>query len=201
MTTTAIDHPTLGCTSISASRLLPSTQIITIYYYYSAPTSLNGGQPHFARCLAVSWAGTRYIHFQGLLPPNRILPCAKFTFRPSLAFSYICSITAWHSSIGRGRQPNFAVFSRWHHLYSSGQPSCCALDHILVIITLPKVDIYFIRPQTVEGRVDLGSAVRVCRPCTRLYHSSCHEKYICLQWDSILRSHILQSWPLHISTS
>jgi len=24
----------------------------------TAPTSLNGGQPNFARCLAVSWAGT-----------------------------------------------------------------------------------------------------------------------------------------------
>jgi len=28
----------------------------------TAPTSLNGGQPNFARCLAVSWAGTLYIH-------------------------------------------------------------------------------------------------------------------------------------------
>ena len=26
----------------------------------TAPTSLNGGQPNFARCLAVSWAGTLY---------------------------------------------------------------------------------------------------------------------------------------------
>ena len=28
----------------------------------TAPTSLNGGQPKFARCLAVSWAGTLYIY-------------------------------------------------------------------------------------------------------------------------------------------
>jgi len=27
----------------------------------SAATSLTGGQPNFARCLAVSWAGTLYI--------------------------------------------------------------------------------------------------------------------------------------------
>jgi len=27
-----------------------------------AVTSLNGGQPNFARCLAVSWTGTLYIH-------------------------------------------------------------------------------------------------------------------------------------------
>jgi len=77
----------------------------------TAPTSLNGGQPNFARCLAVSWAGTlhnvrtyvhihtyihTYIHthFCGLLPNKGILPHAKFTLHPSLAFSYICSVTA-----------------------------------------------------------------------------------------------------------
>jgi len=37
---------------------------------------------------------TIYIHFWGILPPNGILPCAKFTLRPSLAFSYIGSVTA-----------------------------------------------------------------------------------------------------------
>jgi len=29
-----------------------------------AATSLNGSQPDFARCLAVSWTGTLYIHFR-----------------------------------------------------------------------------------------------------------------------------------------
>ena len=42
--------------------------------------------------------------FWGLLPPNGILPAAKFTLRPSLAVSYIGSVTARHSS--SGRQPN-----------------------------------------------------------------------------------------------
>ena len=60
--------------------------------------ALTGGQPNFARSLAVSWADTLYIHFWGLLPPNGILPPAKFTLRPSFAFSYIGSVTAWHSS-------------------------------------------------------------------------------------------------------
>jgi len=31
--------------------------------FVTAPTSLNGSQPNFARCLAVSCAGTSYIHF------------------------------------------------------------------------------------------------------------------------------------------
>jgi len=43
--------------------------------FVTAETSLTGSQPNFARCLAVSWAGTLYIHFRGLLPPNDgILP-------------------------------------------------------------------------------------------------------------------------------
>jgi len=56
------------------------------------------------QALQVVWPSpglVHYIHFQGLLPPNRILPGAKFTMRLSLAFSYIGSITAWHSSSGR----------------------------------------------------------------------------------------------------
>jgi len=38
--------------------------------FVTAPTSLNGGQPNVARCLAVSCAGTLHkpIHFRGLLP-------------------------------------------------------------------------------------------------------------------------------------
>ena len=45
---------------------------------------------------------------RGLLPPDGILPGAKFTLRPSLALSYIVSITAWHST--SGRQRNFAAY-------------------------------------------------------------------------------------------
>jgi len=102
--------------------------------FVTAATSLNGSQPNFARCLAVSWAGTLYIHFRGFLPRNRILPGAKFTLRPSLELSYISSITARHLS--SGRQPNFAVLSRGRHLYSAGRPSRWALAHILVNFVL-----------------------------------------------------------------
>ena len=33
--------------------------------FVTAVTSLNGGQPNFAQCLAISWAGTLYIHCWG----------------------------------------------------------------------------------------------------------------------------------------
>ena len=58
----------------------------------TAQTLVTGGQPNFAWCLAISCAGTLYIHFHGLMPPDRMLPGAKFTLRPSLSFSYIGSI-------------------------------------------------------------------------------------------------------------
>jgi len=36
--------------------------------FVTAATLLTGGQPHFARCLRVSWAVTLYIHFRRHLP-------------------------------------------------------------------------------------------------------------------------------------
>jgi len=52
--------------------------------------------------------------FLGAVPPDGILPGAKFTLRPSLAFSYIGSVTAQHSS--SGRQPNFgAWYKEWNY--------------------------------------------------------------------------------------
>jgi len=51
-----------------------------------------------------------YIHFLGLLPPNGILPHAKLTSLPSLAFSHIGTVNALHSS--SWRQPNCGVQQR-----------------------------------------------------------------------------------------
>ena len=47
----------------------PSTfQRVSRIGFVNAATSLIGGQPNFARCLAVSSAATLYIDFRGLLP-------------------------------------------------------------------------------------------------------------------------------------
>jgi len=67
----------------------------------------------------------------GLLPPDGILPGAKFTLRPTLAFSYI----------GSRHQPNCGVvqgmelqnFRRGRHLYSVGRPLRLASAHIVVV--------------------------------------------------------------------
>jgi len=92
--------PTNGRDQLASLRHPSKLQRISRLGFVTAPTSLNRGQWNFAGCLAVSWAGTLYIHFRGLLPPNVILPAAKFNLHPSLVFSYIGSVTAQHSSSG-----------------------------------------------------------------------------------------------------
>jgi len=56
------------------------------------------------------WPSPGLVHYNilGALAPNGILPSAKFTLRPSLAFSYICNVTArrWSSD----RQPLFMAW-------------------------------------------------------------------------------------------
>ena len=50
------------------------------------------------------------------LPPDGILAHAKFTLRPSIAFSYIGSVTVglWHSS--SESQANFAAwYKKWNY--------------------------------------------------------------------------------------
>jgi len=49
-------------------------QRVSCLAFVTAVTLLTGGQPNFARCLAISWAGILYIHFWGLLPHDEILP-------------------------------------------------------------------------------------------------------------------------------
>jgi len=78
-----------------------------------------------------------YIHFWGLLSPDGISSRAKFTLRPSLASSYIGSVTARHSSSGVSQTcvvqgMELRNFRRGRHLYSAGRPSRLASAHILV---------------------------------------------------------------------
>jgi len=56
----------------------------------TAATSLAGGQPNFARCLAVSWADTPYIHFGGSCALTEFCPvqnslCVRVLRSPTLA--------------------------------------------------------------------------------------------------------------------
>ena len=72
------------------------------------------------------------IYIFGGTCPNGILSGTNFILRPSIAFFYIFSVTARHSS--SGCQSNFAAFSRGLHKYLAGRPSRWASAQILVIL-------------------------------------------------------------------
>jgi len=73
--------------------------------FVTAVTLLSGGQPELARHLAISWTGTLYIYIYFLVAfARQNFAGANFNLRPSLAFSYIGSVTARHSSSGRQPQ-------------------------------------------------------------------------------------------------
>jgi len=61
-------RPTSGWDRFVSLGHLSKFQRVSSLDFVTAATSLSGSQPNFARCLAVSWAGT--LHFQGLLPRN-----------------------------------------------------------------------------------------------------------------------------------
>jgi len=89
----------------------------------------------------MGWYNIYTLHFRGLLFFDRILPSAKFTLHLSLAFFYIISVTAQHSSSGIGQTLRSGTiqgtelrnFRTERHLYSAGWPSCWASAHILVL--------------------------------------------------------------------
>jgi len=77
--------------------------------FITAPTSLSGGQPDFARCLAVSCIGTLCIHFGGSGPLTEFCQvqnslCVQVLRSPTLAASLngtraVCmSKTLWHGT-------------------------------------------------------------------------------------------------------
>jgi len=73
------------------------------------------------------------------LPPNfpPIFIVAKRSLGHPSKFQRVLrrgSVTARHSS--SRRQPNFAALNRGRHLYSTGQPSCWRLAHILVVFEM-----------------------------------------------------------------
>jgi len=63
--------PTNGWDLLASFRHSSKFQRVSHFAFITAATSLTGGQPNFARCLAVSWAGGLYLHFSGAGWPSR----------------------------------------------------------------------------------------------------------------------------------
>ena len=123
---------------------------------------------HWRRSMEVNqtlhdvWPSPGMVHyiyiFEGSCPITEFCQVQKFTLRPSLALSYIGTVTARH--LRSGRQTNFAALSRGRHLYSAGRPSRWALAHILVLCHFRRGSMlkqnYF---RTVDRRRRLGSEI------------------------------------------
>jgi len=88
-------------------------QLVLHLGFDTAPTSLTGGQPNFARSLAISCAGTPYIHFRGLLSPWRNFARCKIH-----CASKSCVLLYWHCycmALQQRGQPNFAAwYKEWN---------------------------------------------------------------------------------------
>jgi len=132
-------RPSNGCDLFSSLGHPSKFQRVSRLAFVTAAMSLIAGRPNFARCLAISWAATLHIHFRGLLPPNGILPDAKFTLRTKscvlLYWQRYCTALQPRPSAklcGVVQGMELGNFRRWRHLYSAGRPSGWALAHILV---------------------------------------------------------------------
>jgi len=79
--------------------------------------SLNGSQPNFAQCLAVSWAGIPHIHFRGLLPLVEFCPVQNSLYIKSsilLFWQRYCTALQQRASAKprRGTRNGITEFSR-----------------------------------------------------------------------------------------
>jgi len=67
------------------------------------------------------------------LPVDGILPGAKFTLCPTLAFSYMALVNSTPAAgVSQTLRRGTRNFRRERHLYSAGRPSYWASAHILV---------------------------------------------------------------------
>ena len=99
------------------------------------------------------WPSSALVHFGGSCPLTEFSQVhAKFTLRPSFAFSYIGSVTARHSS--SGRQPNFAAwYKEWNYGNSSFYCQCrsvtlCSVTSQLFCILATR---YYLNPKTANN--------------------------------------------------
>ena len=123
-------QPTKGWDRITSLGYPSKFQRVSCLAFVTAATSLIAGQPN-VRCYI-------YIHFRGLLPPDGILPSAKFTLRPSLAILaallHGTPAVVVSQTLRRGTRNSITDFRREHHIYSAGRPSHWALAHTQLML-------------------------------------------------------------------
>jgi len=75
-------------------------QRVSRLHFVTALMSINVGQPNFAQCLAVSWAGILYINFRWLLPPNGIFARCKIHFALVLRSPILAALLHRNRTVG-----------------------------------------------------------------------------------------------------
>jgi len=94
--------------------------------FVTAVTSLTGGQPNFAQCLAVSWAATLYIHFWRLLPLMEFCPMQNSLYVQVLRSPILAALLHGTPAAGVsqtlqcGTRNGITNFYRGRHLHSAG---------------------------------------------------------------------------------
>jgi len=113
-------------------------QQVSFVGFVTAAMSLTRGRPNFARCLAVSWAGTLCIHFWSSCPLREFCQvqnslCLQVLSCPILALEYwtwakLCGVVQAEADLGmfsmfgrtgaprkRGPQEDRQIFATWQH--------------------------------------------------------------------------------------
>ena len=114
-------------------------QRVSLVGFVTTATSLSGGQPNFARCLAISWASTLYIHYLGHLPRAEFCQVQNSLYVEVLRSPMLAALLHGTPAAGvsqtlrRGTWNGITELSQRDHLYLAGRPSRWASAHILVL--------------------------------------------------------------------
>ena len=85
--------------------------------FVTAPTSLTGCQPNFAQCFTISWAGTLYIHFRGLLPPpqQNFATCKIHFTSKSCVFAILAALLYGTPAAGVSQTLRHGTYEKWNY--------------------------------------------------------------------------------------
>jgi len=115
-------RPTNGWDLLASLGHFSKFQRVSRLGFVTAPTSLNGGHPHFAWCLAVSWAGTLYILFGGFCPVTEFCQVQNSLYVQVLHSPILALLLHGTRAVGVSQtaawyKNGITDFHRRHHLY------------------------------------------------------------------------------------
>jgi len=131
-------RPTSGWYLLASLGHLSKFQPVSRLGFVTAATSLTGGQPNFARCLAVSWAHNIYMS-EGSCPLTEFCQlqnslCIQVLRSPMLAaLLHGTRAAVFSQTLWRGTRNGIMELLQRAPTMLAGRPSCTASAHILLI--------------------------------------------------------------------